>query len=167
MALKWNAKALSAQILKYKYPIIVLVIGLLLMAIPSFQSRDKPASTEQIVNDNQTLETHLNHVLSKVDGAGAVEVLLTKATGEETIYQTDLNNTNGTESGSTNAKTVTVTNSQRDQTGLVRQVIPPTYQGAIVVCQGADIPTVKYAIVDAVSKVTGLGVNQISVLKMK
>lgn len=167
MALKWNAKELSAQIVKYKYPIIVLVIGLLLMTIPSFQSRDKPESTVQVAEESQTLEAHISNVLSMVDGAGQVEVLLTKAKGEETIYQTDVNDTTGSESGSTNVKTVTVTDSQRDQSGLVRQVIPATYQGAIIVCQGADIPTVKYAIVDSVSKITGLGVNQISVLKMK
>jgi stage III sporulation protein AG len=39
--------------------------------------------------------------------------------------------------------------------------------GAIVLCQGADVPSVRLAIVDAVSKVTGLVANQISVLKMK
>jgi stage III sporulation protein AG len=36
-----------------------------------------------------------------------------------------------------------------------------------VVCQGADDPVVKLLIVDAVSKVTGLGADKISVMKMK
>jgi stage III sporulation protein AG len=39
--------------------------------------------------------------------------------------------------------------------------------GAIVVCQGGDQPTVRLAILDAVSKVTGLGADKISILKMK
>jgi len=39
--------------------------------------------------------------------------------------------------------------------------------GAVIVCQGADDPQVRLSIVDAVSKVTGLGSDKISVLKMK
>lgn len=35
-----------------------------------------------------------------------------------------------------------------------------------MVCQGADNAAVRLAIVEAVSKVTGLGANRISVLKM-
>lgn len=43
----------------------------------------------------------------------------------------------------------------------------PTYQGAIVVCQGADDPGVKLALVQAVASVTGLGTDQITVVKMR
>jgi hypothetical protein len=39
--------------------------------------------------------------------------------------------------------------------------------GAIVVCQGADSPSVKLAITQAVAKITGLGTDEICVLKMK
>ena len=49
----------------------------------------------------------------------------------------------------------------------VQQVLPESYRGAIVVCQGADSPAVKLAIVEAVSRATGLGADSISVLKMK
>lgn len=161
MGIKWNTKKLEAKIQKYKYPILILVIGLLLMAVPSFNTDEKAVIEEPSISKDLTLEDNLNYVLSKVDGAGSVEVLLTQSTGEEMIYQTD----NSTSDG--DAKTVTVTNAQRDETGLIRRVIAPVYKGAVIVCQGGDIPTVRYAIIDAVSKITGLGVNQISVLKMK
>ena len=59
-----------------------------------------------------------------------------------------------------------ITDENRTQTGLVQQSIPPTYRGAIVVCQGADSPAVCLAVKEAVSKVTGLDTSQISVLKM-
>ena len=49
----------------------------------------------------------------------------------------------------------------------MRQVNPPTYLGAIIICEGADDANIRLAVVDAVSKVTGLGANRISVLKMK
>ena len=167
MELKMNMKKLTAQLNKYKYGILVLVIGLLLMAMPSFSANDRVTDVEQSEIRNVTLEENLNNILSKVDGAGRVEVLLATSAGEETIYQTDESSNRGTDSGSISEKTVTITDSAREQTGLVRQVISPVYQGAVVICQGGDIPTVKLAIIDAVSKITGLGVNQISVLKMK
>jgi len=35
------------------------------------------------------------------------------------------------------------------------------------VCEGADSPSVKYAVAQAVAKITGLGTNDICVLKME
>jgi stage III sporulation protein AG len=49
----------------------------------------------------------------------------------------------------------------------VRQVIPPKYQGAIIVCQGAEKATVRLQVVEAVVNVTGLTADKITVLKMK
>ena len=139
------------------------------MAVPgTTQNTDSVETTT--VNENiheATLEEKLASILSQVDGAGKVQVILTAAAGEEIIYQTNNDLTSNDESNSTDVDTVTITDSERNQTGLIRQVNPPIYQGAIVVCQGADDPTVQLAIVDAVSKLTGLGANRISVLKMK
>ena len=67
----------------------------------------------------------------------------------------------------TKTDTVTVTDAQRNESGLIRQVNPPVYKGAVIVCQGADNAAVRLAIVDAVGKATGLGADKISVLKMK
>ena len=63
--------------------------------------------------------------------------------------------------------TVIITDSERNQNGLIHQINPPSYMGAIIVCQGADDPAVKLSITEAVSKITGLKTNRISVLRMK
>ena len=60
-----------------------------------------------------------------------------------------------------------ITDSGRNQTGLIRQINPPVYLGAVIVCQGGDKPAVKLAVAEAVSRVTGLRSHQIVVLKMK
>jgi hypothetical protein len=39
--------------------------------------------------------------------------------------------------------------------------------GAVIVCQGADKPVVRLAIVEAVADATGLSTDTITVLKMK
>ena len=96
-----------------------------------------------------------------------MQVVLSIAAGEETLFQTNDDITNNEENGSMNTNTVTVIDSGRNENGLIRQVIPEIYQGAVVVFTGSDDPKIKLEIVDAVSKVTGLGANKISVLKMK
>jgi len=67
----------------------------------------------------------------------------------------------------TRITTITVTGTNRNEEGLIKQINPPTYLGAIIICQGADSASVRLAIVDAVSKLTGLGADSIAVLKMK
>ena len=42
----------------------------------------------------------------------------------------------------------------------------PQFQGAVVVCQGADRPSVRLDIINAVSALTGLGSDRITVVKM-
>lgn len=154
---------------KYRYALLVLAIGLVLMVIPakSDQTESNESDAKQIEQTEPSLEEKLETVLGQVTGAGQVQVVLTVAKGEEIVYQTNDDTSNTNESNNTNSDTVMVTDAQRNQNGLIRQVIPAAYQGAVIVCQGADNPSVRLAIVDAVSKLTGLGANCISVLKMK
>ena len=163
---KWKEKtALFSQ--KYRYVLIVLLIGLILMLIPGKNSNN-PSDSEIAKADTSlenSLEMKLSALLSKVEGAGRVEVILTISEGEEIVYQTNGNATDSSVTGSTN--TVTVTDANRNQTGLIKQIKAEKYQGAIIVCAGANNPSVRLQIVDAVSRATGLGVNKISVLKMK
>ena len=98
--------------------------------------------------------------------AGKVRVLLTESIGEEIIYQTDINSNTSTNLNDTSSDTVIVSDAERSESGLVRQVNPPVYLGAIIICEGADNPVVRLGIVEAVSTVTGLGADRISVLKM-
>ena len=92
-----------------------------------------------------------------------MEVLLTESQGPQTVYQLDEE-----KSGENLRKnTVLVTGEDRNETGLIRQTSPPVWQGAVIVCQGADDRKVRLAVVEAVKCVTGLGADRISVLKMK
>lgn len=163
-----TAKAKIASIAgKYRYVLLILVIGVALMLIPG--KGEQPAATESAAQpkvEQTDITQQLQQILSKIDGAGRVEVMLTVASGEKTVYQYDDDFTGG-ETGSTRRDTVIVTDANRGQSGLIQQINPPVYQGAIVVCQGADSALVRLSIIEAVSKVTGLGTDRISVLKMK
>lgn len=153
---------------KYRYAALVLLLGVVLMLIPAGGEETEQAAPQEIqVQPVQTMQEQLEDILSQIQGAGKVRVLLSYASGEEILYQTNDDIVTGTDSSTIRQDTVTVTDADRNETGLVKQVIPAAYLGAIILCQGADSASVRLAIADAVSKITGLGTNQISILKMK
>lgn len=147
---------------QYKFVALILAAGFFLMLMPAAPEK-QTAPVEGSREPQQTLQEQLSELLSHMKGAGKVRVLLTYETGEETLYQTDRNLRDDAQQ----TDTVIVTGADRAQTGLVRQVNPPEYLGAVVLCQGADNPSVKLSIVEAVSKATGLTTDRITVLKMK
>lgn len=146
-----------------KYVVLVVLIGVALMMIPGKSRTEALAEVPLTSEEKPDFSKELANILSRIEGAGEVEVMLTVAAGEQVIYQTD----GQTDSDSVRRDTVTVTDTDRKETGLVKQVLPQTYLGAIVVCQGADSPLVRLAVVEAVASVTGLSTDKISVLKMK
>ena len=150
---------------KYKYAILIVMIGIVLMAIPTTKKtvKNEQSANTQVVQE-QTVEEQLSKLLSNVSGVGRVQVMLTISEGTKTIYQTDTNKDLSDQSSSVTIETVIVTDANHAQNGLVN---PPTYLGAIVLCQGADSPEVRLAVVEAVSKITGLGADSIAVMKMK
>lgn len=153
---------------QYRYPILILLVGLVLLTIPTgkiTQSKNETVVTTDTVR--QDASAKLAELLGQMNGVGKVKVLLTLSVGEKTIYHSDedINTSEGT--STIRKETVIITDSDRNQKPLISQVIPAEYRGAVIVCQGGDDPKVKWAVVEAVSKATGLGVNQISVLKMK
>ena len=153
---------------KYRYVILVLVAGIILMLIPSGadQEPEAPVNAGSITQFQDPSE-ELSKILSQISGVGKVQILLTKNAGEKTVYQTDQDTSSSENSGSVRVETVIVTDANRTEQGLTQQIFAPEYRGAIIVCQGADDAAVRLAVVEAVSDVTGLGSDRISVLKMK
>lgn len=163
MDIKSSFSVVKRAVSKYKFAAIVLVIGLVLLLFPGKEPNVPVPSNTQISTVESINAKELEKILQSIDGAGEVQVLLSIASGEETIYQ---NNTERT-ADSDKIETVITTDSNRSEAGLITQVNPPVYLGAIVVCEGADKTAVKYAIMQAVGKITGLGSDKICVLKMK
>lgn len=153
---------------KYRWAMIILLAGIVLMLLPEGERQEKsPSVPVQTTPVPSTLQEELETLLTKVEGAGKVKVLLSEAVGEQVHYQTDDNQADTDTSSDTRSDTVIITSADRNQSGLVYRVDPPIYLGAIVLCQGADRAAVKLAIVDAVGTITGLSSDKISVLKMK
>ena len=164
----WLTKGngLKEIIRKYKYAVLILCVGILLMTFPKGdrvnEVKQPAAETEPVTN----ITDELTLILSQIQGVGKVRVMLTELSGAETHYQTDEDRSNSPETSSVRKETVIVSIDGNDQ-GLIRSVTPPVYLGAIIVCQGGGDPAVRLAVTQAVSSVTGIGTDRITVLKMK
>lgn len=151
---------------KYKFVLLILAVGIFLMALPQSQNR-QPVEINTTETPQVDTSDKLEEILSQIEGVGKVRVLLTERSGAETVYQTDTDSQISGETQDLRVQTVVVTGADRAQQGLVKSVVPPVYLGAIIVCQGGDTPVVKLSVVEAVSAVTGIPADRITVLKMK
>lgn len=151
-----DQRKLHQWLKKYRYVLLILFVGLIFMLLPESaqEAADIPAVQPTQPED---MEMRLEQILSRIQGAGEVAVMLTESAGEQIIYQSD-------DGG---AETVLITTADRSEQGLIRSREPPEYMGAIIVCTGADSAAVRLALVEAVANVTGLGTDRITVLKMK
>lgn len=147
---------------RYRYGVLVLLVGLGLMLLPTSSKQSAPITADTEMH-SLTVAEELEQILSQIQGVGKVKVLLTEAAGEITVYQKNTDQA----ADSLREDTVLITDESRQEQGLIRQVLPPQYQGAVIVCQGGDRPSVQLDIVEAVSAVTGLTSDKITVLKMK
>ncbi len=161
---------IAAQLGKYKYALLVLLLGIVLALIPTGDKKQTAASApdtrqSELSQLEQTRQA-LRALLRQVDGAGEVDVLLSYSSGAEQVYQTDRESSRSGED--TQSKTTAVLQQNgSERTPVVRKTLYPVYQGAVVVCEGAERAAVRLAIVEAVSSLTGLGSDKISVIKMK
>lgn len=177
---KWNdwGKKLTAGLKKYKYAALVLALGIALLLIPFGNGKKKAGqqTTEEPVKAEtqdyaQEMEARLTKMLLQINGAGRVSVMLTLQKGAQTQYQSDVKTTSeqtgsGTQT-SEERKTVILSEGSAYDEAAISSVVYPQFQGALIVSDGADNAAVRWSIVSAVSALTGLGTDRITVVKMK
>ena len=106
-------------------------------------------------------------ILAQIDGVGEVRVVLTLQSGPRRILAQDSQST--VDEGRTEAEVTNVVISAGSgvEGTVTLQQLSPQFQGALVVCSGGGEPTVQLRLVEAVSALTGLGADKISVCKGK
>ena len=166
------SKTILAGLKKYKYAVLVLLLGIALMLLP-FGKKEETTETEvqvETLSDEayaQALEQRLEDMLCQVSGAGQVRVMLTLQTGSRTEYQTDTQISDSETQSQEERKTVILSEGSAYDKAAVSAVQYPRFQGALILCQGADQSTVRLSLVNAVAALTGLSSGQITVIKMK
>ncbi len=151
----------------YKYPLLVLLLGAGLLLLPregGAQPTAAPETTAAAAEEEPAaLEAKLENLLSQMEGAGAVQVVLTLEKSASYTYQTDRETRDGEE----RRETVLVSDGAGGEAPVTQETAYPVYQGAVVACQGADSAQVRLDIVRAVASLTGLSSDRITVIKLK
>ena len=166
------SKTILAGLKKYKYAVLVLLLGIALMLLPFGKKEEAPEAEvqEDTLTDEayaQALEQRLEDMLCQVSGAGQVRVMLTLQTGSRTEYQPDTQISDSETQSQEERKTVILSEGSAYDKAAVSAVQYPRFQGALILCQGADQSTGRLSLVNAVAALTGLSSGQITVIKMK
>ncbi len=146
---------------KYKYVLLVMAVGIFLLLLPVGGEEELvPDASEAECFDLEKFEEKLAQTLSQIEGAGQVRVVLTLESGSRQVLAQD-RDSDGEGGGSTT--TVTVGRGSGTQEVIPLQTLSPNFRGALVVCPGGGEAQVRLRLVEAVSALTGLGSDRISV----
>ena len=154
--------------------------------IESNDPNKRLATTQDTNTSNDTSETeekdelvkNLENILSKINGVGKVEVMITYSETSKTIpvYNEELTQEDTEETDSNGGtRKITQTDTRKEviyeevdgnRTLITQSVVSPTIEGAIITAEGASNATVKANIVQAVEAVTGIATHKIQVFEM-
>lgn len=171
---------------KIQYLAILLIV-IVILAI-YFASSGKPTTEPTMMNDTtqaavqstvgyDSIEEKLKATLSRIEGAGEVEVMITYESSAEIVpaisVDTQTSTTTDTrDSGSSSTNTenrqsqVVTVGGGSEASALVLREDSPVVKGVIVVAKGADNIAVKLNLLNAVQTILNVGPHQVDVYKM-
>lgn len=128
--------------------------------------------------DSDELEKELEMILSQIDGAGKVSVMITYVSGREIVPAYDTRRSeNDTEERDNEGGTRKIRQEEyensiayiHEQGGSKEPIIikdfKPVVKGVVVVCDGAENPVVKDNVIKAVQALTDVPIHKIQVFK--
>ena len=150
---------------KYKFFLLVVLVGIILMLLPvSSQTKETEENKSQIPQESfdlAAMEQRMEEVLGKIDGVGKLRLMLTLQSGTRLTLAEDTQR----DQDRTQREIVTLNRGSGNQEIVITNRFYPVYQGAVVVCQGADSSAVRLAITETVQALTGLPSDRIRVAK--
>ncbi len=169
-----KAAQIKAKLAEHKYVAIVLLVGLILLLLPTSVNKPEEAPApepEEKEPSTGEAERRLEEILSLIDGAGQVRVLLTlKSDGERVLARESERKTETGADGNReeDRDSALVVEKGSGQSGEVEvKYLYPEYRGAVIAAQGAGSATVRAELLEAVKAATGLGATDIKIVKMR
>ena len=167
-------RGLRALFDRYKFVLLVILAGGILLLLPSLgggTGEEGGGETVETVRTDgfgtEELERKMEEALSRIEGVGEVRVLLTLQSGPRRIVAQDTESTAREGETDASVSTVVISGGSGGEETVTLQQLSPQYQGALVVCSGGGDPAIRLSLVEAVSALTGLGADKISVCKGK
>ena len=170
-----------------KVIIIACLIGIALIFLSglfkSDGSESEKKSSENEVTPQQyalQLENSLTDIVTKIQGVGNAEVLVTLERGTQYVYATEEKKSNQTtedksdgtvtkneENDNSEEKYIIIKDANGGQKALAVTQVQPIIKGVVVVCDGGDNPTVQQNIVSAVTTALDISSVRVCVIKAK
>lgn len=161
---------LISYVKKYKYVALVVLVGVVLMLLPSGKGEQQDTVEPVNVSEGYSLaetERRMEQVLGRIRGVGQVQVMLTLKSGSSLQLAENRSDSLRDTEARQERDVVTLNRGSGYEDVVVTEQIYPVYQGAVIVCQGAGDSGVHLAVVQAVSVLTGLGSDKITVVQWK
>lgn len=156
---------------------IVMIVGAVVvltgLVLSEFTTGETETSEEPYITAEEYIkntEKNLEKLLSDIDGAGDVRVMLTVDTCYENVYAKSYD-TKGQKNekeaqNELSEEYIIVKKGSNNEECLVIKVYEPTVKGVAVIAEGADSIRVKTAITDTVCALFNISTAQVSVEKM-
>ena len=162
----------------FGFALAVIIFGAMLLLLTSGEKEKSTAPQEvevTLIAEFSLAETEerIASALSQIDGAGRVMVVLTLKSDGQTFIARD---THLTERGEPQTSDYSLDRSENAvivgsggsmQTPVILGRGYPEYRGALVVAEGAANPEVRLQLLGAVSSLTGLGTDKVTVTAMR
>lgn len=113
----------------------------------------------------ERIEKRLENILSSINGAGKVKVMITLESGDENVYAMEHKQSSSDKNNQSENEYVLI-DKNGDDDGLLLKIVEPEIRGAAIVCEGADSAQVRQEIINSVTSVLGITTNRISISKM-
>ena len=161
------------NLLQNKYvcaAIFVLALGVMLSMLFPAAKTDETKAAQTEVNPSDE-EARLAQVLSCIDGAGQVQVMITYESSAEIVpayvnsVNTSSQDSQGGLSQSSNTRTELAATSQDG--ALVLKELAPAIRGVVIIAQGADDFGVKMDLLQATVTVLQIEESQVNVFAMR
>lgn len=147
-------------------------------------SGSKQLASNEDTNSNSDLaedelEKKLENILSKIEGVGQVNVMLTYSQSSEVVAmynetykdssteETDSNGGTRTIKQTDSNKEIVFRNENGQNVPITKTIVNPKIEGVIVTAQGANNANIRTNIIQAVGAVTGVATYKIQVFELK
>ncbi len=154
---------------KYRTFLIVIMIGLLLMLIPTSceQGSELDSSQTEPEFSVESVQKEIEAMLAKSEGVGRVKVMLTLKSSIEHIYAEESQITRNHEETDSDRKPSIISDGSGKEIPVLIKQMYPEFLGATVVCDGAEHIKVRTFITEMIYALTGITADRIAIIKMK